>query len=277
VLFNIIKEAKAGDTILLSGGDYVVGKFLKIDKPLTFKGAGKVKLTFNRSALFELADGGSLQLVNLDISGDDSPDYAGNTVIRTSPFAMLNNYRLEIIDSSVTDLDVNHTFNVIASAKGTFADNILIKNSKFENITGMVLNLNREDDDFGIYNAEYLTIKDSTFKDIGGDIVDYYRGGSDESTFGPHFEMTGSTVDNVGLNRRNKTKSSLYLHGVQVTNVKDNVFKNAAPFLINHTVGEPKTFVTNNQFSGTDAPKVFELNSGLAPTAVIKDNQGLGE
>jgi len=202
---------------------------------LTFKGAGKVKLTFNRSALFELADGGSLQLVNLDISGDDSPDYAGNTVIRTSPFAMLNNYRLEIIDSSVTDLDVNHTFNVIASAKGTFADNILIKNSN------------------------------------------YYRGGSDESTFGPHFEMTGSTVDNVGLNRRNKTKSSLYLHGVQVTNVKDNVFKNAAPFLINHTVGEPKTFVTNNQFSGTDAPKVFELNSGLAPTAVIKDNQGLGE
>ena len=276
VLFNIIKEAKAGDVIELAGGDYVVGKFLKIDKPLTFKGKGNAKISFQRSNLFEIADGGSLQLVNLNISGEDSPDYSGNSVIRTSPYAMLQNYRLEILNTSFSDLDVNHTFNVITTAKGTFADNILIKDSSFDTVSGMILRLDREDDDFGIYNAEYLTITNSIFKNIGGDIVDYYRGGTDESTFGPHFEMTGSTLENVGFDKRNKTKSSLYLHGVQVTNVKDNVFRKARPFLINHTVGEPKTFIENNQFRGVGVPKVFELNSGLEPTAVIKDNQGLG-
>ena len=89
--------------------------------------------------------------------------------------------------------------------------------------------------------------------------------------------MTGSTLDNVGNGSRNKSKSSLYLHGVQVTNIKDNVFTNAAPFLINHTVGEPKTRIVENRFANTEAPKVFELNSVLENTAIIENNAGLGE
>ena len=275
VLFDVIKKAKAGDTILLSGGDYVVSKFLKIDKPLTFKSNGKVKLTFERSAMFEILDGGSLQLIGLDVSGENSPDYSGNSVIRTGPYAMLQNYRLEIIDCNFTDLDVNHSFNVITASKGTFADNILIQNSSFETVSGMVLRLDREDDDFGIYNAEYLTITNSTFKDIGGDVVDFYRGGRDESTFGPHFEMTGSSLDNVGFDKRNKSESSILLHGVQVTNISGNKFNKTQPIIFNHTVGEPKSRVENNSFSNAKAPKVTELNSGLPPTAIIKDNTGL--
>ena len=108
-----------------------------------------------------------------------------------------------------------------------------------------------------------------------GDIVDYYRGGRDESTFGPHFTMTRSVVENVGHGKENKTASALYLHGVQVTNVSRNRFINSKPFLINHTVGEPKTRIERNRFDKTGAPRVFELNSGLEPTAVIENNKGL--
>ncbi|MEP1229981.1 MAG: polysaccharide lyase 6 family protein [Litorimonas sp.] len=274
-LVQVVKRAKAGDVLNLAAGQYTVRKFLKLDKPLTFKGNGQVDLTFERSTLFEILDGGSLQLINLNISGQDSPDYAGNSVIRTSPYSMLENYRLEVIDSRFVDLDKNHSFNIVTAAKGTFADNVLIDNSHFENVTGAVFQLDREDDDYGIYNAEYVTIRNSTFKNIEGDIVDLYRGGRDESTFGPHFELTGSSFENIGHGNRNRSKSSLYIHGVQVTNIADNVFKNSAPFLINHTVGEPKTNILNNQFSDTSAPKIFELNSGLAPTAIIENNVGL--
>ncbi len=274
-ILKIASNADAGDTLSLSAGDYTVRKFLKLDKPLSFKGQGEVNLTFERSAMFEILDGGSLQLINLNISGADSPDYAGNSVIRTSPYSMLENYRLEMIDCSFTDLDTNHSFNVVTAAKGTFADNILIQNSRFEDITGAVLQLDREDDDYGIYNAEYLTIENSFFKNIEGDIVDYYRGGRDESTFGPHFKLTGSRLENIGHGKRNRSESSLYLHGVQVTNIADNVFKDSAPFLINHTVGEPKTQITQNQFDATPRPKFFELNSGLENTAVIDNNAGL--
>ena len=274
-LFAAVQSAEPGDTLLLSAGEHVVGKFLKIDKPLTFKGSGNANVLFERSALFEILDGGSLQIMGLNISGAEAPDYKGNAVIRTQPYAMLQNYRLEILNSDFSDLDVNQSFNVITGAKGTFADNILIRNSNFETVSGGILKLDTENDDYGIYNAEYLTIENSTFKDVEGALVDYYRGGRDESTFGPHFNMTGSTLKNVGGGPRNKSKASIHLHGVQVTNISDNTFDTNTPFLIVHTVSEPKTKVFNNRFVDTGAPRVIELNSGLAPTAMIKDNEGL--
>ena len=275
VLSEALKTANAGDVISLAAGDYVVSKFLKLDKPLTFKGKGEVNLTFQRTALFEILNGGSLKLVNLNISGDDSPDNAGNSVIRTSPYSMLRNYRLEVIDSSFTDIDTNHSFNIVTTSKGTFADNILIQNSEFENVSGAILKLDKESDDYGIYNSEYLTIENSSFKNIGHSLVDYYRGGRDESTFGPHFNMTDSTLTSVGKDKRNKSKSSIYLHGVQVTDMSGNAFEDSPAFLINHTVGEPKTRITKNNFVKVPTPNVFELNSVLKNTAVIEDNQGL--
>ena len=268
-----VSAAEAGDILMFPTGSYVASKFIKLDKPLTFKSSGEANFTFERTAMFEVLDGGSLQLIGLNISGKDSPDNGGNSVIRTSPYAMLQNYRLEIIDSHFTDIDINHSFNIITTAKGTFADNILIKDSSFEDVTGTIARLDREDDDNGIYNAEYLTIENSTFKNIGGDIVDFYRGGRDESTFGPHFKMTDSNVTNAGLDKRNKSKSSLYLHGVQVTDVADNSFDESKGFLINHTVGEPKTVIVKNRFKKTPRPENFELNSGLEPTAIIENNR----
>jgi len=274
-LFSAVQSAEAGDIISMRPGDYIVGKFLKLDKPLTFKAEGKVNLSFERSALFEILDGGSLQIIGLDISGKDAPDYKGNSVIRTSPYAMLQNYRLEVLDANFSDLDVNQSFNVIAAAKGTFADNILIKNSHFETVSGAVLKLDTENDDYGIYNAEYLAIENSTFKDVEGALVDYYRGGRDESTFGPHFNMTDSSLKNIGSGPRNKSKASIHLHGVQVTNISKNTFENNTPFLVTHTVSEPKRKIFNNKFVETAAPRVVELNSGLPPTAMITDNEGL--
>ena len=272
-LFNAVQNAKAGDTLVLGSGDYVVSKFLKIEKPLTIKGKGKVNISFERSALFEILNGGSLRLSNLRISGKNAPDNAGNSVIRTSPYSMLENYRLEINKTRFTDMDVNHSFNIISAAKGTFADNISIKNSSFSDVTGAILKLDKESDDYGIYNAEYLTISKSSFENVQGALVDFYRGGTDESTFGPHFELTGSTLTNIGSGKRNKSKASIHLHGVQVTDIAGNSFSDSKPFLINHTVGEPKTNVVGNTLANTPLPKNYELNSGLEPTAVIENNR----
>ena len=274
-IFEAVSLAKPGDTIVLKAGDYTVTKFLKLDKPLTFKGEGDVNLTFERTALFQIDDGGSLQIIGLDISGEDSPDNAGISVIRTSPYSMLQNYRLEIIDSNFTDVDINHSFSILATSKGTFADNILIKDSSFKDVTGSILKLNKEDDDYGIYNSEYVTIENSTFENVGQELISYYRGGRDESTFGPHFEMHNSTVKSVGGDKRNKTKSSLYLHGVQVTNITGNTFSDSKPFVINHTVGEPKTRIADNDFKNVSAPQVVEMNSALDDTSIVENNTGL--
>jgi hypothetical protein len=160
---------------------------------VTVRGEGEVRITFERTALFEIVDGGSLKLVGVKISGAEAPDVAGNAAIRTSRYSMLNNYALVVEGSVVEDLDTNHSFNFFALAKHTFADRIEIRNSTFRNVTGSILALNREDDDLGIYNGEYIRIDNSEFRKIGGAIADIYRGGTGDRH--PRQRVRGQLAD----------------------------------------------------------------------------------
>ncbi len=276
-LFAAVKNASAGDILELHSGNYTVSKILKIDKPLTIRSQkskkSSIEVSFERSALFEIVDGGSLSLSGFEISGKDSPDSAGNAVIRTSGYSMLHNYRLIINNMKVSDLDINHSFNFINVAKNTVADSIDINNSIFSDVTGAILKLDKEIDDYGIYNAEYLNIANSHFSNIGGALVDFYRGGTDESTFGPHFSLTDSSLNNVGNDKRNKSKASIHLHGVQLTTIENNQFTDSPAIKLLHTVGEPRSTVIKNTFSNTPLPVVKELNSAKENTAIIRDNK----
>jgi poly(beta-D-mannuronate) lyase len=261
-LVDGVASAEAGDIIELAPGDYPVSRTIIIDKPVTVRGGGEARITFERTALFEIVDGGSLKLVGVTISGAEAPDVAGNAAIRTSRYSMLNNYALIVEGSTIEDLDTNHSFNFFALAKHTFADRIEIRNSTFGNVTGSVLALNREDDDLGIYNGEYIIIENSEFRKIGGAVADIYRGGTDESTFGPHFTLRASTIEYVGKNKRNKSKASVRLHGVQATDIHDNVFVDSRRIRVTETVGEPVTRMSGNTFDGTAETEILQIGAG---------------
>lgn len=253
-LVDGVNAAESGDIVVLAEGDYLVSRTIKLQKPVTVRGNGNARIEFERTALFEIADGGSLKLDGVTISGKSAPDSAGNTAIRTSRYSMLGNYSLVVENSVVEDLDTNHSFNFFTVAKHTFADRIDIRGSVFRNITGAILPLNRELDDLGIYNGEYITILGSRFENIGGAVADIYRGGTDESTFGPHFLMSSSVVVATGNDKRNKSQASVRLHGVQATDIHDNEFVDSSPVRIIETVGEPVTKVGDNRFDGTAVP-----------------------
>lgn len=276
---DALKEAKNSDVLSLADGDYTVTRVLTLSKAVTLKAMSESKskpsgvtLAFERGALFEIQHGGSLKLSGLTITGSESPDSAGNAVVRTQRRSMLSNYELIVENCEVIDLDVNHSFSFLTVSKGTFADRIEISNSIFKNISGSILSLNKESDDYGIYNAEYVTIGDSRFDLVEGGLVDFYRGGTDESTFGPHFELSNSTINRVGLGKRNKSKSSVRLHGVQVSNINNNRFIDSAAITVRHTVGEPITQVISNEFIDTPKMTVSELNSDKKDTANLSDN-----
>ena len=145
------------------------------------------------------------------------------------------------------------------ASRSTFADNVEIRNSEFADITGHVVALEREIDDLGIYNGEYVSITASTFKNIDGTVAWLYRGGTDESTFGPHFTLSNSTLENVGKGKRNKTRGSVYLLGVQVAKIADNTIRDSRPVRVVETVGEPITRLSGNQFIETEEPEVGPL------------------
>ena len=274
-LFEALRRAGDGDVLALAPGAHEVRKVLVLDKAVTVSGGGEAVVSFERPALFQIDNGGSLRIEGVEITGEAAPDMTGNSVIRTSPYSMTRNYRVEIADSTIRDLDVNRFFDVLRGAKSTMADRITFDGVTVENVSGSVFNFDDEIDDFGRYNAEYVTITDSTFRDIQGPLATLYRGGRDESTFGPHFEMRGSRLDNVGTGSRNTFGASLRLHGVQDTDIVDNDIAGSAPFLIEHTVGDPQTDIAGNRFEGTPAPTLREITSGLEPTARLSGNTGL--
>jgi poly(beta-D-mannuronate) lyase len=272
-LERAVAAAGAGDTIELVPGEYVVRRLLNITAPLTVRavsGAEKPLIAFERTALFEIQDGGSLQLQGLAFSGKSAPDNPGNSLLRTSRYSMLNDYQLLVEDCAVGDLDVNHSFNFLTVSKGTLADRIVIRGSTFSGISGAILELDKETDDLGLYNAEYVTIQDSSFRDISEALAVLYRGGTDESTFGPHFELSGSTLENVGRSKRNKSGASVSLLGVQLADVVTTEFTDSAPLVVTQTVGDPITKITSNRFERTAEPEIRNGEARVEDNTVVR-------
>lgn len=263
-----LNGAQTGDRLQLAAGDYTVNRTLLINRTITVSGpidanlnqkTRKAVIRFSRPSLFELAEGGNLRLTALSINGADAPDNVGNSVIRTSAMPIQRNFILELNQVSVSGLTANKFFDVIAIGKSAMADRITIHKSAFSDITGMVLNAAAETDDYGQYNAEYVTIENSAFDKVQNGIASLYRGGTDESTFGPHFKLMRSTAHDVGTGKNNASGAALLLHGVQDIDIANNEFSASAPIRIVQTVGVPITVLTANSFDADAQPVIEEL------------------
>ncbi|NVE93442.1 polysaccharide lyase 6 family protein [Altererythrobacter lutimaris] len=283
-LAQAVSNAKDGDVLLLAPGKHIADRTLTLDKTLTIKSAlsaGEAEelavIMFTRPSLFELSEGGNLQLANLQIDGALAPDSVGNSMIRTTSYPIQSNMLVEMDGVSVRNLEVNKSFNVLTLGKSALAQRVSIRNSDFANISGTVVSAAAETEDFGQYNVEYLDIIDSSFADIGGPIADVYRGGRDESTFGPLVTVSGNALANVGHAATNGSGGSIHLHGVQTTQITRNAVTNSAPVRIVHTVGTPKSALTDNAFVKTAAPLFEELNFEGDPRVKTRGNMLDGE
>ena len=274
-IFNAVLTAKPGDKLVLAPGEYHETKILKLNKVISLvaQQPDTVSITFARATFIEIANDGSLQLSDLVISGKEAPDSKGNVLIRPSKWGMYKNYRLDMSNVTVKDLDVNNNFHVFVAGSRSLATYIKVTDSTFKDISGDIFRLSKETDDLGIYNADYLIMNNNLFENIGGAVVDLYRGGRDESTFGPHLVFTNNTVTNAGHDKRNRTKSVIKLHGVQVTDINKNKFDNTAPITLEHTVGEPISKIIGNSFKETAAPSIVELYALGEHTAVLLNNK----
>lgn len=253
-LVDALKEAQAGDVLLLEeGGEYSMTKDLVIKQPITIKGVeeAKAKIFSSKNSFFKIENGGALALENLIIDGAESPDQAGNAVVSTSKYSMNSNYKLFVKNCDIVDLTKNHSFSFMRSYKSTVADTISVVGSTFSDITGHVFELANETDDMGMYNVENFILSNNSFENIGGALAHIYRGGTDESTFGPHVQIKDCTVKNTGHDKRNKTKSVLSFHGVQKLDIDGVVFEDSQAVQLHLTNGEPISTIRNTTFKAT--------------------------
>ncbi|MCI0522358.1 MAG: polysaccharide lyase 6 family protein [Bacteroidales bacterium] len=248
-LADAIKIAGPGDALILVDGEYLSTRDMVISFPLTIAAASadaKPVITSERTDMFTIANEGAMKLKGVSISGMRSPDNAGNSIITTSRYSMNCNYKLIVENCTVEDLKVNHSFRFFRIYGHTFADSIVLRNSVFKNISGSILELNKETDDLGIYNAEYVIIENSVFDRVEGSVLDSYRGGTDESTFGPNVIIDHCIFNESGNGRRNKSGAVVSLHGVQVATIANSIFNMSSALSVFLTVGDPVTHITNN-------------------------------
>lgn len=255
-----LRDAKAGDRFVLEPGKYFETRISRLSVPVTIEAAepGSVSISFERPRLFELTDNGGLELVGLIFSGRAAPDGSGNSLIATSSGDGSNNHLLHIRQSRFEDFDVNKGFSVVSASKGAFFDRIDVAGSHFADITGPVFKLDTETDDFGIYNAEYLTITNSSFERISASVASVYRGGTDESTFGPHVSVTGSRFNAVGSG----SAPLMQLHGAQLVTVTGNTVTESQPVHVTITTGKPVIDSSGNEVDGQPAASfsnIFDL------------------
>ncbi|WP_049723887.1 polysaccharide lyase 6 family protein [Gilvimarinus polysaccharolyticus] len=272
-ILNAYKALDGAAELVLGEGDYHSSKTIILNKPLIIRGAGqgKTRLTFARKSLIDLRNGSAIRLQNLSISGVRAPDDKANAVIRSDSKPMTKNFELELLGVEVTDLNINKDFDVIKLRQSTFADNVIVTDSNFSNITGTVLKLDSERDDYGMYNAEYITVKDSNVSNVNGGLMTVYRGGTDESTFGPHVSVDNVTVTNSPAADANA--HSILLHGVQRALVSNSHFDNSAPILVQHTVGGPVVRISDNTYSHKPLYQVQSVVPGMESTFASENNK----
>ena len=249
-------QAEPGDEIVLAPGTYREAKSINLQIPVTVRAAeaGTATILFERRNLFLLSSLGGLKMAGITVNGSAAPDAVGNSRIASTARGGSGNHVVELSDMVFEDFVVNRSFSVVTAAKGTFFDKVEVSDSRFQNISGVAFKFDSETDDYGIYNVEYLIIRDSQFTDVRGSATSIYRGGRDESTFGPHAFITGSSFARVGAD----TAPLALLHGVQNMRLEGNQIAQAQPATLVITTGKPKTVVQGN--TGADGNAFAALN-----------------
>lgn len=214
-----LANAAAGDILELAAGNYTIDNSLIIDKKLSIRSKNKnnkAKLKFNvkdGDPAFRLKPRAGLRMENLKMEGN----------MKINAFATQEENMLAAFDLWITESEISNFDQLLKVSKGAFADTISIENSNFKNLRAG-LSLAEETDDKGEYNAEFVTVKNSTFEQVETEVLNYYRGGYDESTIGGSLVFSGNTVKNSG----NSKDSEILLRTRGIVNLElaNNTFLN---------------------------------------------------
>ncbi|WP_378187014.1 chondroitinase-B domain-containing protein [Aquimarina sp. W85] len=244
-----INQSNSGDIIALNAGEYEIDETLTFAKALLIKAADStVRPVLNFKEIqrgFELQPRAKVQLKNIILKGTKSTD----------AFATLDNNMSQAYELWLDHVEVDGFKSILEASKSSFADTIFIKNSILKN-TLRGIELNKEIDDKGDYNAAFVFITDSTFDNLSESVLDYYRGGYDESTIGGSLVVRNNVFSNSGKNEASKIL--LKSRGIVNVTLADNTFKNNSVTYIAILWGEKGQQPINNTVDNSGKIEVVQ-------------------
>jgi poly(beta-D-mannuronate) lyase len=160
-------------------------------------------------------------------------------------FSNLKENMSSLYNLTVTDCEISNFDFVLKAYKETFADAITFTGTSLKNCANGI-ELAAEINDKGDYNTEFLTVDNCQFDNIPNNVIDYYRGGYDESTIGGNLILTNSTFTNCGAKEANGIL--LNTRGIINVNINNNVFKNNRVKLVALLWGAKNNTHSDNEF-----------------------------
>ncbi|MBW8190251.1 alginate lyase [Neiella marina] len=216
-LIAAVAAAQSGDVVELTAAHYTIDQPIEINKQILIKSSdAKQKATLNVTAAntaFLMLPKGNLHLDAVVMQGNG----------QQNAISTLDKYMSKAYDVAITNSELSHFDNVLDVSRGSFADTILVENSTFTDLNNGFM-LNKETQNRGTYNVEHLTITNSSFDSVEGMIVDYHRGGYDESTIGGNLVFKNNVVTNSGKDQAQNLL--IKNHGIVNVTLKGNTFKN---------------------------------------------------
>ncbi|MFY0712997.1 DUF4957 domain-containing protein [Seonamhaeicola sp. NFXS20] len=245
-----INEAENGDIIALGEGEFTVKTSLIIKKKIKIKSNKESKAILNfvgdaNTSLFQLQPKGFLNLDGVILKGTGTQQ----------AFATLKENMYTHFGLTVSNCEISEFNFALKVYKQSFAERITFKNTTITNCENG-LELSEETNDKGDYNTEYLTVDSCTFNNVKQNVIDYYRGGYDESTIGGNLIVKNSTFSNSG----SKEKNGILLNtrGIVNVDISNNTFKNNPVKLVALLWGAKNNSHSNNEISNSGIIKVEE-------------------
>ena len=234
-----LSNAADGDVIELTSDRFEIGSSLKINKELTVQPAEsskKTTLIYTGAAetpAFEMNPKGQLTLKSVILKGSGE-----NYAFASLKENMSSLYNLKVTDSEISDFDY-----VLKAYKFSFSEHIVFESTNVTNCNNG-LELSSEDDDRGEYNAENISIVNCRFEGVDQNVVNYYRGGYDESTVGGNLVVRGSTFSKCGKGEKSGTLINTY--GIINVKIENNEFINNPVKLVARLWGAKNNSESNN-------------------------------
>ena len=238
-LVSAIAGANDGDIIELTSDLYEINSSLKINKTLTLRSADTLQKSCisyigeNGTPAFEMNPKGQLTLKSVNLRGT-----VKNYAFASLKENMSSHYNLKVVDSEISDFEY-----VLKAYKHSFSQFIDFKSTAVKNCVNG-LELSAEDEDNGEYNAENILVTNCQFENINQNVIDYYRGGYDESTVGGNLILKGSEFKNCGAGEKNGVLINTY--GIINVDISDNNFINNKVKLVARLWGAKNNSEFNN-------------------------------
>ncbi len=214
-----LAESKGGDIIELKAGVYELSSSMVINKKITIKSSdanGKAQIIYSgapTTPAFEMHPYGDLNLQDLVLTGKSSQ--YGFASLKEN---MSNHYNLSVVGCEISNFSY-----VLKAYKESMADVINFTKTSMKNCANGI-ELSEETNDKGDYNVEFLTIDNCEFDGVSKNVIDYYRGGYDESTIGGNLSVTNSSFTNCGSKEENGIL--LNTRGIINVDISKNTFEN---------------------------------------------------